>query len=148
MALMTAPVETREVEVYWLRDLHIPQTGPTLPAIYAEWRPWIMAMGDYYEPSDPLHTTLNVTTQTDPLYDQQWGTDMEGTGQQVNYSNIYVGREGVGSLVHLTPTQKEWYRLHADSIPHATLAVGNHHLAKNLGAFMIRVARPVSPWPP
>ena len=37
---------SREVEVYWLRDLHNPQTGPTLPVIYAEWRPWIMAMGD------------------------------------------------------------------------------------------------------
>ncbi|KAK0140845.1 Gag-Pol polyprotein [Merluccius polli] len=130
-------------------QLQQPAPPPDQPIreVYEEWKEYIVSHDDYYEPTDPPHTPLNVLFNPDDTWTDGWGTEMEGTCHMVRYEHLYIGPQGVATHVHLDDRTRQWYALTETSVPHLTLAVARNHEAKELGP-MMKTAMTITDWMP
>ena len=142
--IQVPPRRSPPTDVYWLRNLTTPVDYTPIQETYRRWKTWILKQGDYHDPIDPLHTTLNATTVHDEIYQEAWEQDMEGTSRSCTYREIYLGPEGVAAATLLDDNIDPWFQM---TTPHLTLAVARHHEAKNLGPMIAR-ARAVQEWTP
>ncbi|KAK0133963.1 Gag-pol polyprotein [Merluccius polli] len=141
------PLHQEQVEIFWLKDFRAWAPDQPIQEVYEEWKEYIVSHDDYYEPTDPPHTTLNVLFHPDDTWTDGWRTEMEGTCHMVRYEHLYIGPQGVATHVHLDDKTRQWYALTETSVPHLTLAVARNHEAKDLGP-MMKTAMGVTDWTP
>ncbi|XP_053292536.1 uncharacterized protein LOC128453586 [Pleuronectes platessa] len=129
--------QPQDQEVFWLRLM---PTGPSTPHIqflFNTYKPKMYALHPYTTPLSHIHCTLNVTSNPDEQYEEDWDENMAHLQPKITCSSIVCGKEGVAAEVKLDDFAEEWYQL-TESAPHVTLTVGFGYEARSLGPMMKR----------
>ncbi|XP_062864415.1 protein NYNRIN-like [Trichomycterus rosablanca] len=126
---------TLNATVYWSRLLIDGPDTPRLLRTYQSWKPWILSIGAYSPPIDPLHCTYNYLRTPDEQYQQAWEEEKEGHVELLEITDLYVGAAGVAASVSLSPDQLAWFveATGHPTVPHVTLAIGKGYEARSLG---------------
>ena len=114
------PQRSPPMDIYWLRNLTTPVGYTPIQNTYLLWKAWILQQGDYDDPIDPPHTTLNATPVHDDVYQNAWDRDMEGTSRSCTYREIYLGPED-------EPEDPE-VKAMLDSLPNGIWATGPYDM--------------------